>query len=75
MFLLSFADFYSKSTLNFSKNSFRNPTRVSDGLDPDQDQHSVGPDLGPSCFQRQKSPLAWKELKKHKLKKRTFSAI
>ena len=21
-------------------------------LDPDQDQHSVGPDLGPNCFQR-----------------------
>ena len=22
------------------------------GLDPDQDRHSVSPDLGPSCFQR-----------------------
>ena len=21
------------------------------GLDPDQDQHSVSPDLGPNCFQ------------------------
>ena len=24
---------------------------VSNGLDPDQDQHSVGPDLGPTCLQ------------------------
>ena len=50
MFLLSSADFYSKST--FSKNSFRNSTRVSNGLDPDQDQHSVGPDLESNCLQR-----------------------
>ena len=26
--------------------------RVSKGLDPYQDRHSVGPDLGPNCFQR-----------------------
>ena len=32
------------------KNSFRNAIRVSDGLNPDQDQHSVGPDLGPKLF-------------------------
>ena len=25
---------------------------VSNGLDPDQDGHSVGPDLGPNCLQR-----------------------
>ena len=24
---------------------------IFDGLDPDQDQHSVGPDLGPNCLQ------------------------
>ena len=24
---------------------------MSNGLDPDQDQHSVGPDLGPNCLQ------------------------
>ena len=29
-----------------------NTIRVSNGLDPDQDQHSVGPDLGPNCLQR-----------------------
>ena len=26
--------------------------RVSNSLDPDQDQHFVGPDLGPNCLQR-----------------------
>ena len=25
---------------------------VSNGLDPDQDQHYVGPDLCPNCLQR-----------------------
>ena len=39
---------------------------MSNGLDPDQDRHSVGPDLGPNCLQRLwaegKSPLARKEL-------------
>ena len=47
---LSSADFFSKST--FSKNSFRSSIRVSNGLDPDQNGHSVGPDLGPNCLQR-----------------------
>ena len=28
------------------------PARMSNGLDPDQDQRSVGPDLGPNCLQR-----------------------
>ena len=35
----------------FSENSFRNAIRVSNSLDPDQDQHSVGPGLGPNCLQ------------------------
>ena len=49
--LLSFAYFFSKGT--FSKKSFRNTSiRVSNSLDPDQDRHSVGPDLGPTCLQR-----------------------
>ena len=26
--------------------------RMSNNLDPDQDRHSVGPDLGPNCLQR-----------------------
>ena len=43
--------FFSKST--FSKKNFRNIIRVSNSLDPDQNRHSVGPDLGPNCLQRQ----------------------
>ena len=41
---------------------------MSNGLDPDQDQHSVCPDMGPNCSQRlsaddhQKSQLARNEL-------------
>ena len=50
MLLLSSTDFVSK--LTFSKNYFRNTNRVSNGLDPDQDRHFVGPDLGPNCLQR-----------------------
>ena len=47
---LSSADFlFSKST--FSKYSFRNTMRVSNSLDPDQDRHSVGPELGPNRLQ------------------------
>ena len=33
-------------------NYFRNAFTVSNSLDPDQDRHSVGPDLVPNCFQR-----------------------
>ena len=40
--------YFSKSTV--SKVSFKNTTRVSNSLEPDQD--SVGPDLGPNCLQR-----------------------
>ena len=51
--------------INFSKNYFINTIRVSNGLDPDQERHSVGPDLGPNCLQRlsskDKSPLSRKE--------------
>ena len=34
--------------------SFKNTINVSqlDYFDPDQDHHSVGPDLGSNCFQR-----------------------
>ena len=32
--------------------AFRKAIRVSNGLDPDQDRRSVGPDLGPNCMQR-----------------------
>ena len=40
--------FFSK--LTFSKKSFRNTIRMS--ISSDQDQLSVGPDLGPNCLQR-----------------------
>ena len=50
MLLLPAADFFKIKT--FSKNSFRNTIRVSNGLDPDQDQHSVEPDLEPNCLQK-----------------------
>ena len=33
----------------FSKTSFKKTTRVSNGLDPDNDRR---PDLGPNCLQR-----------------------
>ena len=42
-------------------------TRVSNGLDPYQEQHSVHPDLGQNCLQSlsaaDKFPLARKEIK------------
>ena len=43
------------SKLTFLKNSFRNTIsiRVSNScLDPDQEQHSVDPVLGPNCLQK-----------------------
>ena len=45
--------FFSNST--FSKNSFSNTIRVSNGLDAVQTQRFVrfvGPDLGPNCLHR-----------------------
>ena len=51
MLLLS-ADFFFKTNFFSSKNSFRNTVRVSNSFDPDQDQLSVGPDLGPDCLQK-----------------------
>ena len=40
------------SKFTFSKNSFTNSIRVSNGLDPYQDGCSVCPGLGPNCLQR-----------------------
>ena len=37
---------------NFFLTFFRNSIRVSNGLGPDQDRPSDGPDLGPICLQR-----------------------
>ena len=49
MLLLSWADFFQKY-LFFQKHYIC--IRVLNGLDPDQNQCSVGPDLGPNCLQR-----------------------
>ena len=50
MIVLLSADFFPK--LIFSKFSARNTIKVSNSLDPDQDRHFVGPDLGPNCLKR-----------------------
>ena len=36
----------------FFENFFGNTISLSNSLDPDQDRHFVGPDLGPNCLQR-----------------------
>ena len=46
---MSSADFFQNQL--FQK-IFRDMIRISNGLDPDQTQHSVGPDLGPDCLQK-----------------------
>ena len=46
---LSSADFFQNQLFC---NSFRNIIRVSNSLDPDQDQHNVGPELDSNCSQR-----------------------
>ena len=66
MRLLSLLIFCSK--LTFCLKLFQVTIRVSNKLDPDQDQHSVGPDLGSKCLQwlpaDNKAPLVVKELSK-----------
>ena len=49
--LLSSAYYFSKSTFLKKNLSGTLSSRVSNSLDPDQDRHSVCPDLGPSCLQ------------------------
>ena len=49
MLLLSSCDLMTFSNFFFFKN-FKSTVRLSNGLDPDQDQSSFGPDLGPSCL-------------------------
>ena len=38
--------------ITFSKKISGILSKCQNSLDPDQDQHSVGPDLGPNCLQR-----------------------
>ena len=76
MILLSSVSFFSK--LSFSKNSFRNTIRVSNSLDPGQDRHSVGPDLGTNCLQKLSADdkvAASKERAKHNTVKLGFFFI
>ena len=41
-----------KTDCNFFKKLIRSTIRMSNSLDPDQDRHSVGPDLDPKCLKR-----------------------
>ena len=68
--LLSSADFYFK--MSFSNIVFRNTSRVSNGLDPKQDRHSlcfVGPDLCPNCKGYQQASFVFKHTQLQKLAK------
>ena len=49
MHFLSFEDSFQ---LKLKTNSSKNIIRVSNGLDPDQEQRSVAPGLGPKCLLR-----------------------
>ena len=65
MFSFSSADFLQNQV--FKNKPPRTTIRVSNSLDPDEDRHSVGLQLGSDCLQkaigrRQNSPLACKEL-------------
>ena len=52
MLLLSSADFFQNLLFLQKILSRKNTIRVSNSLDPDQDRHFVGPDLGSTCLQR-----------------------
>ena len=49
---LASADFFLNRKKLFEKKYFRNTTRVSKSLDPDQARRFIGPDLGPDCLQK-----------------------
>ena len=60
MFFVVFLTF-SEST--FSPQKIRSIISVSNSFDPDQDRHSVGPDLGPNCLHcYQQMSITCKEL-------------
>ena len=68
MLLLSSADFFQNY---LKKKKIRNTIRVLNGLDPNQDRHSVGPDMGPSRLHRlsaddkRRCHIARKEISNH----------
>ena len=69
MLLLSHADFF--QNLLFQKILSGTLSECQKGLDPDQDRHTVGPDLVPNCWRcLQRSPEG-KELRNKR--KRTYS--
>ena len=62
----------------FKKKSFRNTIRVSNSLDPVQDRHNVGPDLGPDCLQDYQQTMkvaASKEIVYHDSSRHQFCEI
>ena len=48
----SFANWLILHPFLSSAEFFKHTIRVSNGLDPDQGQHSVDPELSPNCLQR-----------------------
>ena len=63
---VSSADLFFK--IIFSKITFINIFRVSNGLDPDQVRQSVGPHLGPNCLQRLSVDPSKERIKKRQQK-------
>ena len=57
MLSLSSADFFFSKLIYF-KNSIWNTIRMSNSLDPDQDRHSVCPDLGAYCLHKGNTQMA-----------------
>ena len=61
---------------NVFKNSFRKAIRMSNGLDPGQDRHSVGPDLGLSCLKRlSEDDIEKATNRKERNRKREFTSM
>ena len=65
MLLVSSTDFFHSKL--FYKKSFRITISVVNGLDPDQDRHNVGPDLGPNCLRMTKVDASKERVKFCKL--------
>ena len=59
------------SSFTFSKTSFRNTIRVSNGFDPDQDRCYVSANLGLNCLQR----LSEDDKKQEELTLKSYSII
>ena len=49
--VFSLPDAMSYDNISFFKKFFQEHYQMSNGLDPDQEQCSVGPDLGTNCLQ------------------------